>query len=570
MEGGMTMKVVWRTLLLCLVAAVNIFSTLLPIWPGRFFIIAHGLPLWLILAAQDATLFLGVTMLLLAYPVALGHRRAAQLLLGCAGLAILTNIAKGLDVEEALVNIALFTVLWRQRARFSRMPLRYTAVDVARVAIGIVLIVRVYTLLGRALMFGLFTLVERGVTSVPGYHHSLWQHVRFLLTAKLTLESLWFHQSQYLLPLFLVVVFVAFSWTSLLHPEKSAVEVDDPYGRFGRASHNSLAYLARRSDVSTFVAPDGSGAVSYKLVGRVALQIGAVLAPVEARERVYRAYCAFCQLNGLVPAAVALSQEEQPVASLVGMHSLPIGTEAVVDLAGFSVEGLNKKMRWVQRSLSKRGYRAELVRAPEITPVQRSAMARIEADWREQRGGQMHGCCMTLGRVPTPDDPDCLIGFMYAPDNSLVAFLTLLPGGEGYYSLDLTRRLREAPNATMEFLLMEVLAALRERGASVVSLNFSTFSSLAASRIGAFLLNLCGVAFQLRSLETFNNKFKPAWVPRYAVFPSWFTFPDVAYAILKVEGVDAMLLNATTRAVRRVLLREGEPGAVEQAAQAEV
>lgn len=150
-----------------------------------------------------------------------------------------------------------------------------------------------------------------------------------------------------------------------------------------------------------------------------------------------------------------------------------------------------------------------------------------------------------------------------------IAFLTLLPGGEGVYSLDLTRRRHDAPNATMEFLLMEVLVRLKERGASTVSLNFSTFSSLAASRIGAALLNFCGVAFQLRSLETFNNKFKPRWVPRYAAFPSWYTLPDVAYAILNIEGVDRMLLNAASRAMGRLAGRERDEAAIDVASAGE-
>lgn len=560
------MRNVWRTLLLCAVAAINIFSTLLPIWPLRYHVITRGLPVGLILGAQDVTLLLGVTMLLLAYPVANGHKRLTYTMMGCAALAIVSNVMKGLDVEEALINGVLLVTLWRGRHRLHAIPLRYTVIDVARLAVVLVIIMRVYTLIGRATLGVLHRLVQRGETAFAPA-----QHLQIVLTAKLALENMWFLESQFLLPIFLVIIFVFLSWTSLMRVQLPSLDTQDLYERFGRASHNSLAYLAQRSDVSTFVDANGLGAISYRQVGRVALQVGAILAPAGAREQLYKAFCAFCATRGLIPAAVALSEEEQPIARRSGMHTLMLGTEAVVDLAEFTVERLNKKMRWVQRSLTKRGYSAALVSATEITPQQRGALHRIDEEWRVSRGGQMYGCCMTLGRFPTPDDPACLVCLVNDPEGSPVAYLTLLPGGEGYYSLDLTRRMASAPNATMEYLMIEALSALKARGASAVSLNFSTFSGLASTRLGAALLKLCGSAFQLGSLETFNNKFRPTWVPRYAAYPSWYYLPDVTYAILATEGVDHMIANAAVRALRQALapIAPGAAPSLEASAQAD-
>jgi lysyl-tRNA synthetase class 2 len=131
-----------------------------------------------------------------------------------------------------------------------------------------------------------------------------------------------------------------------------------------------------------------------------------------------------------------------------------------------------------------------------------------------------------------------------------LAYLTLLPGGEGVYSLDLTRRSQHAPNAIMELLVIETLVQLKSRGASSISLNFSTFSSLAASHSGNAARTLASRWFQMGTLEAFNTKFRPSWAPRYAAFPSLFALPDVVYAILSVEGVNRMLINACARGVR--------------------
>jgi phosphatidylglycerol lysyltransferase len=546
-EGGEVMRNSWRTLLYMTVGAINVLSALLPIWPGRYRLLEHrlALPLPIILGAQDATLFAGLAILLLAYPAAKGHRAAARLLMACAAIAIVTNVLKGFDVEEALLDAVLLVALWRGRHSLHSLPVRYSPLDVARLAVVLLVVGKLYSIIGNAVLNGLYLVVHKQL-----HVGSIVRHIQFLLTAKLELQELWFHQSQVVLPLFLVGLFMLISWSSLIRPQGSDT-FDDPYARFGRASHNSLAYIARRSDVLVYDDPSGHGAISYRLVGRVALQVGAIMAPVDSRSQVYRGFLTYCRARHLIPAAVALSREERRIVEAAGMRAAMIGTEAMVDLAGFSIERLNKKMRWVQRSLAKRGYTVAILSAPEITDELRAKLHRIDSQWRMARGGQDHGCCMTLGRFPTQNDPECLISLAYDAAGDPIGYLTLLPGGEGCYSLDLTRRAFNAPNATMEFLVIETLRLLQARVAGSVSLNFSTASWLHSLPGGHLLLDLLGSAFQLHSLEAFNNKFKPAWAPRYMVFPSWLALPDVVYATLVLEGVDRMFVNACARSMRR-------------------
>ena len=538
------MRTALRTLLIYLVGLINIGSTLLPIWPRRYHLLTALLPVQGALVAQHLTLFAGVLMLLLAYPVAQGHRRAAWLLMGCALLAVFANLAKGLDVEEALANLALLVTLWRVRARFHDIPLRYTVVDLARLGGALLVIQALYALSGRAVLALLHTLEDRLTTWNPTVGDHRW--ALHALTAHLRLEHLFLSEANLALPAFLVGVFLVISWTALAQIERDP-QAGDLYRRFGRSSHNSLAYIANRGDTRTFIASQGRGAISYKLVGRVALQIGAMLGPASERHAVYAEFRAWLRAEGLIPAAVALAPEERAVAAAAGMRCIAIGREAVVDLASFSVERLSKKLRWAQRSLTRRGYRCALLPATQITGTLRAALARIDGEWRAARGGRDYGCCMTLGRFPNPQDAACLVGLMVDPDGEPIAYLTLLPGGEGYYSLDLTRRLRDAPNATMEFLLMETLAALRARGASEVSLNFSIFSGAPAWLAGSALARLGGMAIQTNTLETFNNKFQPRWSPRYLAVRRWLDVPDVLYAILVIEGADRVLYSALAR-----------------------
>ncbi|MFI5272328.1 MAG: phosphatidylglycerol lysyltransferase domain-containing protein [Ktedonobacterales bacterium] len=536
------------------VGVVNIVSALLPIWPWRYAILANSLPLGVILGAQLAAVLLGVAMLLLAYPAAQRHRHAAYLLMACAALAVGANLFKGMDVEEAALNVALLVVLWRGRHRLESFPLRYTAVDLARLGLFLFVLGRMYSLTGSALIAGLHALMRQSQHAVPPL-----TAVIHVLTDKLEVQRIWFPESELVVPIFLLGLFVVLSWRSVLVSRLGRSGDDHPYDRFGRASHNSLAYLANRDDVNTFMDPAARGAITYRRFGRVALQVGAILGASADAAAIYAAFRAFCKRERLIPAAVALSAQERDAACACGMRSLPVGTEAVVDLAEFAVDRLSKKMRWAQRALRKRGYAVELLSASEIAAPLRVRLDRIDEEWRGSRGGEMHGFCMTLGRFPTNADPHCLIAVAHDAAAEPIAYLTLLPGGDGYYSLDLTRRLAAAPNATMEFLLLEVLEQLRQRGVSTVSLNFSACSSLPALPGGGALLRLLSRAFQLSTLEGFNSKFRPRWEPRYLVFPSWTALPDVLYAALTLEGVGRMALNAWRRSLRRQARRHIAP-----------
>jgi lysylphosphatidylglycerol synthetase-like protein (DUF2156 family) len=536
-----------RMLLYCGVALVNIFSTLLPVWPVRYELLASRVPQSLIQSAEFTTLALGVTMLILAAPVSGGHLKAAYLLMACAGLAVLANILKGLDIEEALINAILLITLWRGRTQFDNVPLRYTPVDAARLAVALLAFFWVYDLTEVTVLSILRSTVDRETDALPQLDGLI--HV---LTAKLQLQHLWFQESRLILPMFLLVIFLIFSWRSVIRIHGSSDVYDDVYARFGRASHNSLAYLARRSDVIRFVDLEAGGAVTYRQIGRIAVQVGAILAPPERREQVYRAFLAFCRKQHLIPSAAAITADEREVAHACGMKTVNIGTEAIVDLTTFNLQNLSKKMRWAERSLKKRGYSASLLKAGAISRHMQVALDGIDTEWRLARGGRSHGCCMTLGRFPTSSDADCLVAVATNEWGIPVAYLTLLPGGPGYYSLDLTRRLQSAPNAIMEFLLLEVLVKLQEQAITKVSLNFSTFSSFTSVRVIRTMLSTLDKAIQMRSLEAFNTKFRPAWVPRYLAVPSWYYLPDVTYAILALEGVDRMLTNALVRRIRRL------------------
>ena len=88
------------------------------------------------------------------------------------------------------------------------------------------------------------------------------------------------------------------------------------------------------------------------------------------------------------------------------------------------------------------------------------------------------------------------------------------------------RRQPGTPNGLTEFLIVEAVELLRERGIAEISLNFAAFARLIREPRGLLerglgrLITLGDTWFQIERLYRFNAKFFPRWEPRYFMRPA--------------------------------------------------
>jgi lysylphosphatidylglycerol synthetase-like protein (DUF2156 family) len=114
------------------------------------------------------------------------------------------------------------------------------------------------------------------------------------------------------------------------------------------------------------------------------------------------------------------------------------------------------------------------------------------------------------------------------------------------WSLDLMRRSEapDVPNGLTEFIVVETIDHLRERGDVGLALNFATFRAVLASEMGDRLMHRAQKWFlermsdsmQIESLWTFNEKFSPEWLPRYACYDSTEHLIGASIAVARAES----------------------------------
>jgi lysylphosphatidylglycerol synthetase-like protein (DUF2156 family) len=289
---------------------------------------------------------------------------------------------------------------------------------------------------------------------------------------------------------------------------------------------DTLAYFALRDDKRFFFCSDRRAMIAYASYAGFLLASGDPIGDPDSVMRVVREFLAFARSLSRRVAFLAVSAPMVPVLRAGGLREFYYGDEALLDCTDFTLAGSARRpIRLPTNKLMKRGYRFELV---EECRCDRATLAELEAVRASQHGSaQLPGFTMGLDRGVTGREPGLLLAIARTPEGETEAFLRLAPcsGRVSAYTLDMMRRRPRCANGVHEFLICQTAFALRERGAELLSLNFSVYRRYFAmpddagprERWARWLLTRFEWLLPIRSLVRWNEKFAPDWLSRYIV-----------------------------------------------------
>jgi lysyl-tRNA synthetase class 2 len=263
---------------------------------------------------------------------------------------------------------------------------------------------------------------------------------------------------------------------------------------------------------------------------------------------------AFADERGLRVAVLGAGQDCLPVYSELGLRSLYLGDEAIVDTDSFSLEGRQiRKVRQSVSRLERAGYSASLHRLDELERGELDELEAVAERWRD--GAPDRGFSMAMDGLRGEGRGETLLVVARDAEARPRAYLHFVPVyGRAAVSLSGMPRDRDTPNGLTEFLVARGIELLRARGIGEVSLNFAAFARMMhaprnrADRALSRVLRFANPYFQIESLYRFNAKFFPRWVPRYLVYESHLCLPRAGIAALLVEGQVALPRLAGRRA----------------------
>ena len=513
---------------------LGITSALTPNVPWRETLLSSVEPGPAIALGHVLALAMGVAQLVLARGLLRRKRRAADATIAILCAAALVHVLKGLDYEESGVALALAALLYWGRDAFScrgdrrlRPGIMAGTVAVGAVAAGYALYTVRLMVDDRAHTLG---------SAMASAYHSLAAGSWWLRSGaplSIALDGL----------AVTALVAGAVFLHMLLRPA-SAEEGHTPEEHVLAAAlvqehgSDSLAPFLLREDKSFFFAH--GGVLAYRTLRETAVVSSDPVGPPGSAPLILRDFLELAARHGWGVVVTAASERQLAGYRELGLRSICIGSEAVVDPAEFTLEGRSmRKVRQSVHRLERRGWSIELASHPSRRL--RDELEEVERVWRSGRS-RLQGFAMTLGRLGAGDCPSLYV-VARDPDGQVSAFLHFL-AYDGGLSLDAMRRLGGEPNGLNEALVARSLEHARELGVREVSLNFAGFAHVMAAdaalsrgqRVLRFCLERVHGRFQLERLASFNRKFVPDWRPRYLVYAERTHLPVAALRVLQAEA----------------------------------
>jgi phosphatidylglycerol lysyltransferase len=312
----------------------------------------------------------------------------------------------------------------------------------------------------------------------------------------------------------------------------------------GHGRH-SLSAFAAQDDKHHLVVAGGKGLVAYAVRGHVAFSAGDPLCAEDDAEDATREWLEYCRHNGWTPCVYEAADESLPVYRRLGLRSLKMAEEAIVELGSFSLAGGKRAaLRSMVHKVTRLGLMVRRYdRAAALEPAVDGQLEEISEEWlSEKRLGEMG---FSLGRFSLESLDDAFV-FLCLDGARVVAFTTWRPYRGGRAALlDLMRKRRDAPSGTMDLLVARSLEELHAAGLEEASLANAPLANAGEPRGGlekgvSLLFENLNAFYGYKNLFQFKKKFAPRWEGRHLVYPRGADLPRVAYALAGIHGAGGL------------------------------
>jgi lysyl-tRNA synthetase class 2 len=522
------------------VGAINLASVLSAELPLRLRGLMAFAPAQEMRVAHALALPAGLALLGAAWQ--LGRRRqralhAAVILLAALGAL---DLARRLEIEEALISWGLAAGLWHARAAFwvRHDPGRLRGA-LGRAGAG--LAAATATGVGVVALAAPHALSPLPLHRVPGVALGL-------LT--LTAPGPGFAEPFRWLPLglgMLGMAAVARAAALVLAPLRPARRSTARDRRRAAAlvrhhGTDTLSAFKLRGDLLRRWSPDGRAMAAYRVQSGTLLLAGDPVGPADAIPGLLVDLVAYARAHGLALGAVGASEGFAAVARDAGLRGVYLGDEALLETGAMPLEGKQRKtLRKAVRRVARNGFTAELRTAGSLDPGTLDALEAVSDCWRD--GAPERGFSMAHDALVDELLPDALVLLARDGDGAVRGFLHFVPVfGRATVSLGFMRRDRETPNGLTEFMVVEAARLLGDAGVAEFSLNFSAYGrwlrepANAPERLLAGVLRIGDRWFQVERLLRFNQRFQPRWQPRYLLYERHAQLPRIALAAMQAEG----------------------------------
>ena len=171
---------------------------------------------------------------------------------------------------------------------------------------------------------------------------------------------------------------------------------------------DTLSFFKLRADKHYFFSADRRAFVGYRIENGVLLLSGDPVGPESCLRALLDELRGFAQARGLKLGAVGASERMCPMYEELGLRTIYLGDEAILDLESFSLQGRAiRKVRQSVSRLSKAGFSAELLEVPALDAATTEEVETVLERGRE--GAPERGFSMAMDSIHSQHDQDTLV-----------------------------------------------------------------------------------------------------------------------------------------------------------------
>lgn len=286
----------------------------------------------------------------------------------------------------------------------------------------------------------------------------------------------------------------------------------------------SLAYSCFQPDLHFFVIPD-LGLLPYRKSMRTTIALGNPLCAPEHEKAFLQAFLEqhprslFAQVDNTTPSALRT----------LGLHITPIGTDALIDIPAFTLDGKAKRdLRHYRNKADK--ARLE-IREVQDTPAIRFELTQISKIWMQSQKISTRELSFLIRPLAKHPELETRI-FTATRGSQTLGFVLFDPifnhGACTGYTASILRALPNAPEGTLDTVILQAIKQFKREGRQTLSLGVMPMHNMKHTARqrgpGALpLFHLCNALYRspwqpitnLRGLTFHKSRYRPKTPPVY-------------------------------------------------------
>ncbi|PSB30331.1 phosphatidylglycerol lysyltransferase domain-containing protein [Stenomitos frigidus] len=536
-----------------LVGLVNLVSAVTPSLPERRALLELVFPFTVRAGGRIAAASAGFLLLMLSRQLLRRKRVAWMLTVGILILSIASNLLKGLDYEESLLAGVLLIQLLLMRHVFTARSDRPSIAQGIRSLLGALIFTLAYGTAGFYILDSYFQINGRPI------NFSLTQSILQTLAMFFTSDNAGLAPTNRYADFFANSIYavgfitLTFAFFMLMRPVLLRGDPANPAERYrariiiDQHGRSSLARLALLKDKAYFFSPSGHSVVAYVAKGRAAIALGDPIGPLNERQETVMAFRLFCDRNDWFPVFYEAAPDQLSLYETLGFRCVQIGEEAVIDLKTFNLKGkANQNLRTALNRLTKTGHSLQVFEPP-ISDELIQRLKPVSDEWLQMKNGAEKR--FSIGWFDPAYLKECYLAVVYDVHGGIIAFSNLLTGyNRQEVTVDLMRHRQDVEKGTMEFLFASVIQHFQKIGYDSFNFSLSPLAGVGetpeAKRVEKglhYFFEHLNQFYNFKGLHQFKEKFQPHWEPRYLIYPSLTTLPDIAVGLVRADSGDRLL-----------------------------